>query len=192
MRVGIYLRVSTAGQNVENQRADLMRVIDQRDWIVVGEYVDHGISGAKGRDARPDFDRLCRDASQGKVDLVAAWSLDRIGRSIAHLVRFLEELRAQKVGLYLHQQAIDTSSAAGELFFHTVAAFAQFERRIIVERVNSGLARARAQGKTLGRPPITSRIESRIRHLRRKGLGKVRIAKQLHCGVSTVSRVLAT
>lgn len=190
-RVGLYLRVSTSGQTVENQRQDLQRVAEQRGWQIVETYIDHGVSGSKGRDKRAAFDRLARDAANGKLDLVAAWSIDRIGRSLPHLVEFIEELRAQNVGLYLHQQQVDTSTAAGRAFLQMAGVFAEFERSIIVERVNAGLARARAQGKQLGRPPVSDRIEQDIRDLRTKGLGKLKIARTLGCGVSTVQRVLA-
>lgn len=190
-RVGVYLRVSTSGQTVENQRQDLVRVAEQRGWQIVEEYVDHGISGSKGRDKRPQFDHLAKDAASGKLDLVAAWSIDRIGRSLPHLVEFIEELRAQNVGLYLHQQQVDTSTAAGRAFLQMAGVFAEFERSIIVERINAGLARARAQGRVGGRPPVSGRVERRIRQMRAKGAGKLKIARTLGCGVSTVQRVLA-
>ena len=190
-RVAIYLRVSTTDQTVENQRQDLMRVAEQRGWQVVQEYVDHGYSGAKGRDKRPAFDRMCKDAAHGKIDMVAAWAIDRIGRSLKHLVDFIEELQAQHVGLYLHQQNVDTSTASGAAMFGMCGVFAQFERSIVVERINAGLARARAQGKHLGRPTsVTARTEQRIRTLRTKGHGMLRIAREVGCGTSTVQRVL--
>ncbi len=126
-RVGLYLRVSTQEQTVENQRQDLMRVAEQRGWQIIGEYVDHGVSGAKGRDKRPAFDRLTKDAAHGKLDMVAAWSIDRLGRNLGHLVQFTDELRQQGVGLYLHQQQVDTSTAAGTAFLQMAGVFAQFE-----------------------------------------------------------------
>ncbi len=190
-RVGLYLRVSTTGQTVDNQRQDLQRVAEQRGWQIVGDYIDHGVSGAKGREKRPAFDRLARDAAAGKVDLIAAWSIDRLGRSLSHLAAFLGDLQEQRVGLYLHQQQVDTSTAAGRAFLQMAGVFAEFERSIIVERINAGLRRAKAQGKTLGRPPVSSAVEADIRKLRVKGFGKLKIAKQLGCGVSTVQRVLA-
>jgi DNA invertase Pin-like site-specific DNA recombinase len=190
-RVGLYLRVSTAGQTVENQRQELMRVAEQRGWLVAGEYVDHGVSGIKGREKRPAFDKLATDAAQGRLDIVAAWSIDRVGRSLGHLVEFMDELRQQRVGLYLHQQQVDTSTAAGRAFLQMAGVFAEFERSIIVERIHAGLARARSQGKRLGRRPISNRTETQIRKLRKQGIGKLKIARTLQCGVSTVQRVLA-
>jgi len=197
LRVGLYLRVSTSGQTVENQRQDLIRVAEQRGWHMVGEYIDHGISGTKGRDERPAFKRLTKDTAAGKIDMVAAWSIDRVGRSLQHLVEFMEELKQQGVGLYLHQQNVDSSTAAGKAMLSMCGVFAVFERSIIVERINAGLARARSRGKQLGRPPVGAKIESRIRHLyavdQRTGKpknGKLKIAKTLGVGVSTVIRVL--
>ena len=192
LRVGIYLRVSTAGQTTDNQRLDLERVAEQRGWIIGGTYIDHGISGTKGRDKRPAFDQLARDAAQGRLDVVAAWSIDRLGRSLAHIASFMAELGAQNVALYLHQQQVDGTTPAGKAMLGMAAVFAEFERSIIVERINAGLARARAQGQKLGRPTVvTTRTERRIRQLRAKGHGKLKIARELHCGVGTVSRVLA-
>ncbi len=189
-RVGLYLRVSTAEQTVENQRQDLMRVADQRGWHVVEEYVDHGISGTKGRDKRPAFDKLAKDAAQGKLDLVAAWSIDRIGRSLGHLVEFMAELHQQNVGLHLHQQQVDTSTAAGKAFLQMAGVFAEFERSLIVERIHAGLSRARSQGKHLGRPTsVTARTEKRIASMLARGTGKLKIARELGVGVSTVQRV---
>ena len=169
-----------------------MRVAEQRGWDIVGEYVDHGISGSKGRDQRPQFDKLAKDAAQGKLDIIAAWSIDRIGRSLGHLVEFMDDLRQHGVGIYLHQQQVDTSTAAGRAFLQMAGVFAEFERAIIVERINAGLTRARAQGKQLGRPPVSGRVERRISQLRAKGWGKLKIARELHCGVGTVQRVLST
>ena len=190
-RVGLYLRVSTSGQTVENQRQELMRVAKQRGWQVVEEYVDHGISGSKGRDERPAFKKLTKDAAAGKLDMVAAWSIDRIGRSLQHLVEFMEELKTQGVGLYLHQQNVDSSTAAGKAMLSMCGVFAEFERSIIVERINAGLARAKAEGKELGRPRVDDATEREIRKMLAKGTGKLKIARTLKVGVSTVQRVAA-
>lgn len=194
-RVGLYLRVSTPGQTTDNQRLDLERVAEQRGWQIAEVYTDHGISGTNGRDKRPAFDRMCRDASQGRLDLIAAWSIDRLGRSLSHVASFMAELTAQKVALYLHQQNVDSTTPAGHAMLGMAAVFAQFERSIILERINAGLSRARTQGtksgRPIGRPPISAATRQRIRKLRAKGFGKVRIARELHCGVGTVGRVLA-
>jgi DNA invertase Pin-like site-specific DNA recombinase len=189
-RVGLYLRVSTTGQTCENQRKELLRVAKHRGWQIVETYIDHGISGAKGRDKRPAFDRLCNDAAHGKLDIVAAWAIDRIGRSVEHVARFINDLLAQKVALYLHQQGVDGTTASGKAMLGMCSVFAEFERSIMVERINAGLARARAQGKTLGRPRVSADTERDIRKMRAKGTGLCKIARTLRVGVSTVGRVL--
>ena len=158
--------------------------------IDVETYIDRGVSGAKGRDKRPEFDRLCRDAAQAKIDVVAAWSIDRIGRSLHHVANFMAELADQGVALYLHQQGVDGTTSAGKAMLGMAAVFAEFERALIVERIRSGIARVRGK-KRLGRPPVHANIEHRIRELRRTGYAKLRIARTLGCGVSTVQRVLA-
>jgi DNA invertase Pin-like site-specific DNA recombinase len=189
-RVAFYLRVSTGGQTVENQRQELAAAATQRGWTIIELYSDNGFSGAKGRDKRPAFDRMCKDAIAGKFDIVAAWSVDRLGRSVLHLAQFVEDLRGAGVGLFLLKQGLDSETPTGRAMFSMCGVFAELEREIIRERIHAGLARARSQGKTLGRKPVSARIEDQIRTLRAKGLGKLKIARQLECGVSTVQRVL--
>ena len=150
-RVGIYLRVSTDGQTTENQRRELEAVAERSGWEIVGIYEDAGISGSNGRHKRPGFDRLLNDATARKINMIAAWSVDRLGRSLQDLVGFLNELQALHCHLYLHQQAIDTTTPSGRAMFQMCGVFAEFERSMIVERVNAGLKRAKAQGVRLGR-----------------------------------------
>jgi len=190
-RAGIYLRVSTNGQTTENQRRELEAVAARSGWQVVGFYEDNGISGAKGRDRRPGFDRLLKDATARKINMIAAWSVDRLGRSLQDLVGFLNELHAVGCDLYLHQQALDTSTPAGRAMFQMCGVFAEFERAMIRERVNAGLARARARGKRLGRPPTKPAVEAKIRRLRATGMGMLQIARTLGVGSSVVQRVIA-
>ena len=151
-RVVLYLRVSTDDQTVDNQRQDLMAAAAHHGWNVVGEYVDAGISGAKGRDKRPAFDKMLKAATRGEIDMIAAWAVDRLGRSLQDLVSFLTEIREAKVNLYLHKQALDTSTPSGRAMFGMRSIFSEFEREMIVARVKAGLERARKQGKTFGRP----------------------------------------
>ena len=151
-RVGLYLRVSTGDQTVENQRQALRAAAEYRGWTVVEEYVDEGISGARGREKRPAFDRLLRAVVRRKIDIVAAWSVDRLGRSLQDLVSFLGELKGAAVDLYLDRQAVDTTTPAGKALFQMLGVFAEFERSIIQERVLAGIARARAKGTLLYRP----------------------------------------
>ena len=192
-RVGFYLRVSTGSQTVENQRLELAKVADQRGWTVVEIYSDNGVSGAKGRDKRPAFDRLCKDAIAGKLDMVAAWSVDRLGRSVLHLSQFVNDMQAAGVGLYLHTQGIDSSTPTGRAMLGMCGVFAELEREIIKERIHAGLNRARSNGKTLGRKRVSERTEQQIRKLRadNPGMGIIKIADKVGCGVSVVQRVLA-
>lgn len=189
-RVAIYARVSTDGQTVDNQTLELRAVAERQGWDVVEVFTDKGISGAKGRDKRPALDALCKAAIRREFDLVMAWSVDRIGRSLQHLVSFLDDIHAKGVDLYLHQQGIDTTTPTGKAMFQMCGVFAEFERAMIQERVKSGLARAKAQGKTLGRPKVKGKVEAAVLAARAYGTGKRKIAKQLGIGVSTVNRIL--
>jgi DNA invertase Pin-like site-specific DNA recombinase len=112
---------------------------------------------------RPAFDALCRDAAQRQFDMVMAWSVDRLGRSLQDLVGFLSELHALRIDLFLHQQGLDTTTPAGKALFQMMGVFAEFERSIIAERVRSGIKRVRSEGKRWGRPPIAPALEKRIR-----------------------------
>jgi DNA invertase Pin-like site-specific DNA recombinase len=205
-RVGIYLRVSTDGQTTQNQRRELEAVAARSGWEVVDIYEDAGISGSHGRDKRPGLDRLLKDTTVRRINMIAAWSVDRLGRSLQHLVGFLNELQALNCHLYLHQQAIDTTTPSGRAMFQMCGVFAEFERSMIVERVNAGLARARANGVVLGRGNRKDRkrsadekrwgmsraeLEKRILRLRKQDMGLVKIGRTLGVGTSVVQRVLA-
>lgn len=188
-RVALYVRVSTDGQTTDNQRQELEVVAKRHDWDVVHTFADRGISGAKGRDKRPAFDARCKTVARREVDLVAAWSVDRIGRSLKDLVEFFEELKAKGVGLYLHQQGLDTSTPAGKAMFGMVGVFAEFERAMIVERVRAGLKRAKAEGRIGGRPRASEKVEARVRTGLANGVGMRRLARQVGVGTSVVQRI---
>ena len=190
-RVALYARVSTDSQTTENQLLELRAMAERSGWSVVAEFVDHGISGAKGRADRPQFNAVLNGVARREFDMLAAWSVDRLGRSLQDLVGFLSELHSKRVDLYLHQQALDTSTPAGKMMFQMCGVFAEFERSMIQERVRSGLARARAKGKTLGRPRTDAKVEAKIRKLAAGGMGKRKIAQTLGIGVGTAQRVLA-
>ena len=161
------------------------------EWQVVQVYEDEGISGAKGRDQRPALAALMKGAARREFDLVAAWSVDRLGRSLQDLIGTLAELQALGVDLYLHQQAVDTTTPAGRALFQMMGVFAEFERAMIRERIHAGLARARAQGKRLGRPPLDGVKAEQVLKALAAGHG-VRTTARI-CGVSTgtVRRVKA-
>jgi DNA invertase Pin-like site-specific DNA recombinase len=192
-RAVLYLRVSTIEQTTANQERELRQVAERMGCEIVKVYKDHGISGAKGRDKRPAFDAMCRDASRRQFDVVMAWSVDRLGRSLQDLIAFLGELHALGVDLFLHQQGLDTTTPAGKAMFQMMGVFAEFERAMIQERVRAGLARAKDAGKQLGRPRLAADVENRIRKaLATSGRPGVRkIAKRFGVAVSTVQRVSA-
>jgi len=192
MRVALYLRVSTAlEQTTENQRLALEAVAAKRGWQIVAVYEDK-ITGWKGRDKRPGFNAMLKDATRSKYDMVMAWAVDRLGRSLQNLVEFLADLHSANVGLYLHEQSLDTSTPSGRAMFQMCGVFAEFERSMIVARVHAGLARAKAEGKTLGRPRTSTMVEDKIRDLRKSGLGMAKIARELRISVGVVHRTLTS
>jgi DNA invertase Pin-like site-specific DNA recombinase len=188
-RAAIYVRVSTDKQTNENQLRELHQIAKRRGWEVVHEYRDAGISGAKGRDARPGLDDMLNDAQRRRFDIVMAWAIDRLGRSLLDLLGTIQTLEHCGVDLYLDQQAIDTTTPAGRLMFQVTGAFAEFERSMIKQRINAGLKRAVEQGKQLGRPRISPEIEKRIRDLLRAKKGMLAIAKKVGVGSGTVQRI---
>jgi DNA invertase Pin-like site-specific DNA recombinase len=188
-RVAIYTRVSTDGQTCANQERELRAVAEHKDCEIIQVYTDRGISGAKGRDGRPAFDALCKDAVRREFDIVMAWSVDRLGRSLQDLIAFLNEIHAAGVDLYLHQQGLDTSTPAGKAMFGMLGVFAEFERALIRERVMAGLKRAKAQGKQLGRPKVEAATEATIRRLLVKGTGTKKTAAMTGVGIGTIIRL---
>lgn len=189
-RVALYVRVSTDGQTVDNQLRELRAAARRHDWVVAEIFRDKGISGAKGRDKRPGYDALCKAVARREFDMVAAWSVDRLGRSLQDLIGFLGELNAKGVDLYLEKQSIDTSTPGGRALFQMMGTFAEYERAMIRERVVAGLDRARANGKRLGRPRVSASIERKVRAARSAGKGMHAIARELGIGTGTVQRIV--
>ena len=193
LRAALYLRTSSNERTVENQRRELEAAAAQRGWVVVTTYADEGISGSKGRDKRPGLDAMLKDAVRGRFDVVMCWAVDRMGRSLADLVGTLQDLHGAKVDLFLHQQAIDTTTPAGRAMFGMMGVFAEFERSMIQARVKAGLERAKASprpgAKAIGRPKVTAATEAVIRAHLAAGTGKAKVAKLLGVGVSTVQRI---
>lgn len=185
-RVALYLRVSTDAQTVENQRLELLSVAERLGWTIVEELADEGISGAKGREQRPAFDRLMKMVARKEIDLIACWSVDRLGRSLQHLVTFLGEINDRGVDLYLHTQGLDTSTPAGRAMFSMLSVFAEFERSILRERIMAGLRRST---KKAGRPPLDPQKIAKIERSLRSGISINETARKLKCGVGTVHRI---
>jgi DNA invertase Pin-like site-specific DNA recombinase len=191
MRAALYLRVSTDGQTCENQERELRASAARMGHEVMQVYRDDGISGARGRDRRPGFDALHRDIARRKFDLVMAWSVCRLGRSLRDLLGLLEDMRAKNVDLFLEKQGLDTSTPSGRLIFQVVGAFSEFEREMIRERVVAGMSRARANGKHVGRPPLDPELREKIRRaLQERGRPGVRaIAKKFQVSPTTVQSI---
>jgi DNA invertase Pin-like site-specific DNA recombinase len=150
----MYLRVSTDKQSVDMQQAELAAIAERAGWQIVETYQDEGVSGAKSRDQRPQFDRMLKDATRRKFDVLMAWSVDRLGRSLQDLINSMSDWQAAGIDLYLREQAVDTTTPGGRALFQMMGVFAEFERAMIRQRVQAGVDRARDKGKRLGRPRI--------------------------------------
>lgn len=161
-RAALYLRVSTDEQTTDNQRRELEAAAERSGWRILHVFEDAGVSGAKGRDKRPQLDAMLRAVTRRQVDVVMAWSVDRLGRSLVDLLATLGELHGAGCALYLHQQGLDTTTPAGRAMFQMLGVFAEFERAMIQDRVKAGMARAKAQGKRIGRPRASSAAEERL------------------------------
>ena len=202
-RAALYVRVSIDAQTVENQIRELSQIAERRDWEVVEIYRDAGISGAKGRDGRSGLDATLKDACRRKFDVVMAWAIDRLGRSLVDLLGTIQSLEACGVDLYLDQQNIDTTTPAGKLMFQITGAFAEFERSIIKTRINAGLKRAKDQikqnghfvtkhgevRKRLGRPGADPEKLRKARAELAKGIGIGKVAKMVSLGFGTVQKL---
>jgi len=190
-RAALYVRVSTAdkGQTIENQLQPLQEAARRLGWTVVAIYRDEGISGTKGRDRRPGLDDLLKGVARREFDLVAAWSVCRLGRSLPDLIGLLGELRSRDIDLYLHQQALDTSTPSGRMLFGMLGVFAEFERAMIRDRVLAGLDRARSSGRRLGRPPMAPIKIERVRRALDEGHGVRETARLLKMSAAKVSEI---
>ncbi|TMQ29804.1 MAG: hypothetical protein E6K65_07835 [Nitrospirae bacterium] len=187
MKIALYARVSTDGQNPEVQLAALRAHATQRGWEILDEFVDHGFSGAKER--RPALDRLMKAIWTGRFQAVLVWRFDRFARSVKHLLTALEQFRSLNVHFISLQEQFNTSTPIGHVMFTIIGAMAQLERDMIRERVKAGLAQARAKGVRLGRPTV--RIDcAAVALLQGQGCSLPEIARRLRCSRSTVKRRL--
>jgi DNA invertase Pin-like site-specific DNA recombinase len=189
-RAALYVSVSTSGrgQTVENQRQPLQEAAGRLGWTVLAIYRDEGISGTKGRGKRPGLDALLKGVARREFDIVAAWSVCRLGRSLSDLIG-LPGVRSREIDLYLHQQALDTSTPSGRMLFGMLGVFSEFERAMIRDRVMAGLDRARSSGKHLGRPRTTPFQAQRIRLALEDGRGVRDTARLLKVSAAKVSEV---
>lgn len=189
----LYLRVSTSEQNTDMQRDQLMAVADRAGWRMVEVYEDAGVSGSKGRDKRPAFDKMLKDATRRKFDVVMAWSVDRLGRSLSGLIETLADLQKVGVDLFLNQQALDTTTPSGRAMFQMLGVFAEWEREMLRGRVNAGLARARSHGtksgEPIGRPSISIGLVREIEDALARGMTLDKAASRFDVGRGTVARI---
>lgn len=188
-RVALYLRVSTDRQTTDNQERELRALADRAGWNIVAVYKDEGISGTKGREKRPALNKMMQDAVRREFDLVAAWSVDRIFRSVQHMAALMNDLRSIGIDVFLHKQGVDTSSSSGRMVMNVFASIAEWERELIVDRVKSGMARARAAGKQLGRTPVPEAVRQAIREELARGTGINKTARIHGVGVLTVQNI---
>ena len=187
----IYSRVSTDKQTVDNQLKVLREVAEKKGLEVVREISDEGISGAKGRDEREGFDELIKGSIQKEWDIILVWDVSRLGRSLQHLVSFLDDIHSANCDLYIHQSGIDTTTASGKMMFQMIALFSEFERSMIRERVIAGQQRAKSEGKHIGRKSnLTEGVINAVKQLRANNVPIKRIAKDMHIGVGTVYKIL--
>ena len=188
-RAALYLRVSKHDQTIENQRIELERVAAAKGWKIVSVFKDEGISGSFGRGVRSQYDAMLKKGVQAQHDVVMAWDVSRLSRSLVDLVTTLDELHACGIDLYLHQQAIDTTTPAGKAMFQMCGVFAEFERGILSERVKAGLNRARSEGKVLGRPFKVANIKAMLND-REEGKTIRQIATEQNLSVGKVHNIL--
>lgn len=192
-RAVLYARVSTSnhGQTTENQLVALREVCQHQGWTIIAELTDE-VSGSKGREDRTGFDTLLKGITRGTYDVVLAWSIDRLSRSMAHLVEFMNMLNSSNVDLFVHQQALNTATPSGRMVFGIFAALGEYERELIKSRIHAGLRRARLEGKRLGRPTnVNDAVKASVKVLREQGWSLHKIAKELHIGVGTTTKILA-
>lgn len=165
IRVAIYARVSTADQNPEMQLLELREAAQHRNWTIYNEYIDHGVSGT--REDRPALLKMMEAAKAGKIDAVMIWRLDRLGRSLRHVLSLLDELTSYNVGfLSLKDAGVDSTSPSGRLLLQLLGAFAEFEKNVIISRVRAGIRRAQKEGKHCGRPVVAVDVRPAVALLR--------------------------
>ena len=186
-KVCLYCRVSTTHQTSENQLRELRAVAERMGYEIVSEFIDNGISGAKSRKDRPALDEMMKLATQRKFEMVMCWSIDRLGRSLQHLVEILNELQAMKIDLFFMQQGMDTTTPSGRMIFSVFGAIGEFERNLIQERVIAGQQRAKASGVHIGRPTkMNDGMRSAIKAMHQNGISIRQIAKACKVGIGTV------
>ncbi len=186
-KVALYCRVSTDSQTTENQRRELEAFCERQGWVIYRVYEDKGISGTQHD--RPALDEMLKDANAGRFHCLVTWKTDRIARSVVHLLEILTTLRSKNIGFVSVTEAINTESAQGRMLLHFLGAISEFERELCVERVKSGLARAKASGTKLGRPRVGFDVNAAIK-MKQDGSSWAQVAKALGVSSATVRRIV--
>jgi DNA invertase Pin-like site-specific DNA recombinase len=182
-KVAVYARCSTTSQDISHQLLELRQVADRNGWIIIEEYIDHGISGSKSRNQRPALDKLLKDSNSKRFETIMCFEISRLGRSLQDLIQILNEVHKNSIDCYFHTQQIDTTTPHGKMMFSIIGALAEWEREQIRERIKSGIANARAKGKKLGRPSkMNDGMRNAILLLREKGMGIKKISQELQVG----------
>jgi DNA invertase Pin-like site-specific DNA recombinase len=186
LKAALYLRVSSTDQHPETQRYDLVQLVQQRGLTIVDEYVDK-LSGTRAR--RPGLDRMLSDARRGRFDVVVVWAFDRLARSVRHFLETLDELNHLNIGFVSFRENIDTGGPLGRAMIIIVSAVAELERNLIIERVKSGMRRAKLEGQHIGRPRLIVDRDAVLRD-RQRGLSIRQLAKMHRLSRTSVTRVL--
>jgi DNA invertase Pin-like site-specific DNA recombinase len=186
-RAALYLRVSTVDQHPETQAIELRQFAQQRQYQIVQEYIDHGVSGSKAR--RPGLDQLLKDAHRRRFDLVLVWSCDRLARSTKHFLQVLDELGELGIQFTSQREAIDTEGPLGRAIIVIISAIAELERSLIVERVRAGMRRAKLEGRRIGRMPLDVDCVSLVRD-RLSGMSLTNTAKKYGISRASVVRMV--
>lgn len=188
-RAAFYVRVSTVDQHPETQLRELREYAQRRGLIVAQEheYVDHGFGGAKAR--RPALDRMLEDARRRRFEVLIVWSCDRLARSTKHFLQVIDELDTCEVQFVSLREAFDTSGALGRAFLGIVAVLGEMERALLIERVKSGMARARQEGRQIGRARLDVDRRQVIQD-RRSGMSLTQVAKKHGISRASVCRLM--
>ena len=187
MRAGLYCRVSTKDQNIDTQLDVLKTICERQNYEIYKEYLDVGESGKK--ESRPAFDEMLKDMRHYKFHIILVYKMDRIGRSLKHLINLFEEFEKKGVKFLSATQNINTDTPEGKMFMRMLMVLAEYEREITVCRVKDGMKRARREGKKIGRPRTGVNGQA-VLELRKDGLSIRKIAKELQCNYGTVFRII--
>ena len=192
MKVALYCRVSTSTkeQTTENQRLELKSYCDRMNYEIVKIYEDE-VSGAKSREKRPAYNELCQDAFLKKFDAIIGWDVSRFGRSMKEFVSFLSDMDDKGIGVIAVKNGLDTVSSSGRMMMKLIGVLEEWNREMLIERTNAGLARTVANGTKLGRKSVlTQSIKRKVIDLKESGLSIRKISDEIGINRGAVQRFL--